>query len=151
MNTRAKGQRNQRKSRDYMIQNPQIYGYLDKTRIEIVRGGIGSEDFFGIVYEKQADKGKVVKTIAFINEDTNDTVIANKYENPDKHAGFDIISIPYPDTQFPNHIYLIQVKTNKMPNYKYIKALIDIPFPDYVKKQLHVWNDRKSKPDIYQL
>ena len=50
-----------------------------------------------------------------------------------------------------NYIFLIQVKTNEMPKTAYIKTLKDFQVPFYVKKELHIWNDRQKEPDIIDL
>lgn len=51
MNVRAKGSRNQRKSRDYILSQPK-YKVDSSQLIEIVRSGIGSLDFFSDKIDK---------------------------------------------------------------------------------------------------
>ncbi len=146
-----KGMANQRKSRDWLIANPDVYGVLSIDRIEIVRSGIGSFDFFSTVYETI----KILNTNPIAYPDTDNKKkkikVSTGFKNKEMKAGFDLISIPFPVDGMPQDIFLVQTKTNSFPNIKYIDALISIPVPIYVKKELHIWYDKNKIPKIIRL
>jgi hypothetical protein len=150
---RLKGSNNQLKSKQYMIKNPRIYGFLPASHVCIVRSGLGSKDFFSTVY------GTVMRVRApekaHVDWDGNKVKKVNikpgVYEDK-LEAGFDIISTPYPSKLFPNFTYWVQVKSNRLPTQEYINALREIPCQDYVKKELHIWHDGNNKmPEIIKL
>ncbi len=149
MNAHAKGLRNQRKSKQYILSHPEIYGNLTSNRIHTVQSSSFGGDMFSVCYG-YTDK-KNIKT--------------GEYEKVPLLAGWDIITMPMDlDSEcvidevggdikltINSCIYLIQVKTNNLPDNKYTIALKNFKVPFYVKKQLHIWEDRKKEPIIIDL
>jgi hypothetical protein len=148
-----KGSKNQRNSRDYMINHPLEYGLLDEGRIEIVRAGLGSLDFFSVKYGTTTVLNTDKK--AKIDPDGDPAKVALMkmgFKIKDLMAGFDLISIPHPIPGCVQNIFLIQVKTNRLPDEPYIEALKSILVPSYVSKELHIWYDGNNKePKIIKL
>ena len=146
-----KGMDNQRKSRDWMIDNPDIYGVLSTSRIEIVRSGMGSKDFFSVVYGI-AKKLRTERTAKIDPEGSDKKVhVKTGFVDVELKAGFDLISIPFPVENMIQDIFLVQVKSNSLPSNDYIDSLISIPVPIYVKKELHIWYDKNKIPKIIRL
>lgn len=147
-----KGIRNQSRSKEYIIKHPEVYGILDKTRVCVVRAGIGSRDFFSVRYGER----KVLRTqkTAKIDPEGNSSKkvrIQTGFIVEELNAGFDIIATPYPTTMFPNQTVWIQVKSNNFLSYvdvRYMEALKQIQVPDYVRKELHIWYDNQKEPII---
>lgn len=148
-----KGQANQIKSKDFMIRNPYMYGLLTSDRVQIVRAGLGSRDFFSIEYgeeEKRIRPSQLAK-VDWSNPEKL-VELATKVLVTKSEAGFDLISIPIPTNgTFPDFTFLIQVKSNQMPSKPYVEALINMEFPSYVKKELHIWYDGVKLPTIIKL
>lgn len=148
-----KGQKNQIKSKEFMIRNPYMYGLLTPDRIQIVRAGLGSRDFFSVEYGEAYKKIRPAE-LAKIDYANPDSLVklATKVMTTKSEAGFDLISIPIPnDGVFPDFTFLIQVKSNSMPSKPYIEALCEMSFPSYVKKELHIWHDGIKHPQIIKL
>lgn len=134
---------------------PFVYGLLDKTRIEIVQGGMGFKDFFSVKFgEEKATPG--LKTVALI-ADGRAVVHEQISSYNNLYAGFDIIAIPFPSPiwpetgkkMFPEVTTIVQVKSNRKPTKIYMQTLNEIKFPDYVRKELHIWHDGiTDKPEI---
>lgn len=145
-----KGMDNQRRSRDWMIANPDIYGVLSTSRIEIVRSGIGSKDFFSVVYgiNKQLRTERTAKLNEYSDKEVH---VKTGFVDVELKAGFDLISVPFPVENMVQDMFLVQVKSNTFPSNSYIDSLMSIPFPIYIKKELHIWYDKNKTPKIIRL
>lgn len=126
--SRAKGLRNQIKSRDWILSNPSHYGVIiEKERVQIVKTGHYGGDIFAIKYGEKMVKDKLV----------------------DLKAGWDLIVMPDGNDEFLSPtIFLIQVKSEEMPDLEYMKALSDFKVPSFVQKELHIWIKGAREPKI---
>lgn len=148
-----KGQRNQIRSKEFMIRNPYMYGLLTSDRVQIVRAGLGSRDFFSVQYGEAYKKIRPAE-LAMVDYSNPESLVelATKAITTKSEAGFDLISIPVPSNGvFPEFAFLVQVKSNQMPSKPYIEALCEMSFPSYIKKELHIWHDGIKLPQIIKL
>lgn len=135
-----------------MIANPFKYGCLDNSRIEIIRSGLGSDDFFAIEYATERQLN--IEDVAQIDPEGNpDKIVEQVLGMKTKilKAGFDIISVPYSIPAMVVDTFWVQVKTNALPTQIYIETLKKISAPYYVKKELHIWHDNQKQPQIIEL
>lgn len=156
MNAHAKGLRNQRKSKQYILAHPEIYGVLTAERIHTVQSSSYGGDMFSVKYgytdRHNPKTGEFEKIPLLAGWDI--VTMPSFHSDIQKQFGMDIrpmcLNAAEKLISF-NYIFLIQVKTNEMPKTAYIKTLKDFQVPFYVKKELHIWNDRQKEPDIIDL
>lgn len=120
--SKIRGMSNEDRSVNYVLSNYKKYGIVDKHHIYVTpRGSRHHQDLFSTEYGDKNEKAGF--DLICIPENDNYTFIdGNGYSN--RHSF---------------HIYLIQVKSSKLPPAKYIEALQNFKVPTWVKKELHIW------------
>jgi len=119
--SKRKGRSNEDKSIQHILDNYTIYSVPDMSHIyKTPRGTRHHTDLFYTTY------------------------IDNK--GIKQKAGFDIMAIPDKDSYnedgtIYSYCHLVQVKSTKLPDTLYIKALQEYKVSEFIKKYLHIWVD----------